>query len=209
MLNPMSRIAYIVSVFATAHKHPASNAQRIRCGARPTSARIEDVPRIRAGRLHRARKTPTTMINEITTGGTPMVTSFVGTSAAPSQAPAANPDRIPSSCSFPCPRRVLRCNGRDNHLRIVHAPPSQSLSHIPQQQQPTHKHQHRHPEVHVRQHAGRPVPWIFDFRFFTSRCDRHSRRDYISTPLISQEQCNLTSLQFLKFALSPRSRYSP
>src|ERR1041384_6124706 len=32
MLKPIFRIAKIVSVFATAHKHPASTPQRMRCG---------------------------------------------------------------------------------------------------------------------------------------------------------------------------------
>src|SRR6266568_5091857 len=35
-----------------------------------------------------------------TIGEMPMETSFVGASAAPSQAPAAKPQRMPSSCSF-------------------------------------------------------------------------------------------------------------
>ena len=97
MLSPMSRMAKIVMVFATAQRHPASSAQIIRCGVRRMSARIDEVPRISAGRLQRARKTPTTMISEITIGDTPMATSLVGASAAPSHAPAANPQRIPSA----------------------------------------------------------------------------------------------------------------
>ncbi len=100
MLNPMSRIAKIVSVFATAHMDPASKAQTIRCGERCTSARMEDVPIIKAGKLHRARKTPTTMISEITSGETPMETSFVGASAVPSQAPAVKPQSTPKACNF-------------------------------------------------------------------------------------------------------------
>ena len=51
MLNPMSLIAKIVSVFATAHMDPASKAQTIRCGERCTSARMEDVPIAKAGKL--------------------------------------------------------------------------------------------------------------------------------------------------------------
>jgi hypothetical protein len=100
MLNPTSRIAKIVKVFATAQIHPASTAQTIKCGARSTSARIDEVPKIKAGTLHRARKTPITIINEITTGEIPTETNFVGASAAPNQAPAVNPDRIPTTCSF-------------------------------------------------------------------------------------------------------------
>src|SRR5260370_983294 len=41
-----------------------------------------------------------TMMNEMTIGEMPMETSFVGASAAPSQAPAVNPERIPKSWSF-------------------------------------------------------------------------------------------------------------
>src|SRR2546423_1921200 len=100
MLRPMSRMAKIVRVLATAQRQPARMAQMIKCGARRTSARTEEVPRIRAGKLQRARKTPMTMISEITMGDTPMETSLVGASAAPSQAPAVNPERMPSVCSF-------------------------------------------------------------------------------------------------------------
>src|SRR5580698_11324064 len=99
MLNPTSRIAKIVSVFATAQMHPAKIAHINKCGVRFTSARIDDVPKISAGTLHRARKTPITIITEITTGEIPTVTSFVGASAAPNQAPAVNPDTNPTTCS--------------------------------------------------------------------------------------------------------------
>jgi len=36
----------------------------------------------------------------MTIGGMPMVTSFVGASAAPSQAPAVKPERMPKYWSF-------------------------------------------------------------------------------------------------------------
>src|SRR6266851_922445 len=68
MLSPMSLIAKIVRVLATAHRHPARIAQTTRWGAWRTSAPIADVPRSRAGRLQRARNTPTTIAREITTG---------------------------------------------------------------------------------------------------------------------------------------------
>ena len=100
MLRPTSRMAKMVMVLATAQRHPARMAQMIRCGARRTSARMEDVPRMRAGTLQRARKTPTTMISEITRGETPMETNLVGASAAPSHAPAVKPERMPRSCSL-------------------------------------------------------------------------------------------------------------
>src|ERR1700730_2789814 len=100
MLRPISRMAKMVMVFATAHRHPASTAQMIRWGARRTSTRTEDVPKINAGKLQRARKTPTTMTSEMTKGETPTETSFVGASAAPSQPPAVKPQRIPNACNF-------------------------------------------------------------------------------------------------------------
>jgi hypothetical protein len=55
-----------------------------------------EVPWINAGSVHRARKTPITIPSEITTGDKPSVTSFVGASAAPSQAPAVSPHSIPT-----------------------------------------------------------------------------------------------------------------
>src|SRR5882672_1668398 len=95
MLKPTSRMAKMVRVLATAQRQPARTAQMTKCGARRTSARTDDVPRINAGRLHRARKTPTTMIREIATGEIPIETSLVGASAAPSQAPAVKPEKVP------------------------------------------------------------------------------------------------------------------
>jgi hypothetical protein len=41
-----------------------------------------------------------TMMSEMAIGEIPMVTSFVGASAAPSHAPAVKPERMPSSCSL-------------------------------------------------------------------------------------------------------------
>src|SRR3954471_526291 len=99
MLSPTSRTAKIVRVLATAHRHPARIAHTIRCGACLRSAAIYDVPCISAGIVHRARNTPMTMLNEITTGESPSVTNFVGASAAPSHAPAVTPQSIPTPCS--------------------------------------------------------------------------------------------------------------
>src|SRR5437762_1147845 len=98
MLSPTSRTAKIVSVLATAHRQPASTAHTMRCGACLRSAATYDVPWIKAGNVHRARNTPITMPNEITTGDKPSVTSFVGASAAPSHAPAETPQSIPTLC---------------------------------------------------------------------------------------------------------------
>ena len=98
MLRPTSRIAKMVSVLATAHRHPASTPQTTRCGACRRSHPICPVPRTNAGKLQRARNTPATISSEITTGDIPTLTSLVGASAAPSQAPAPNPQRIPMDC---------------------------------------------------------------------------------------------------------------
>src|ERR1700730_7204200 len=119
MLKPMSRMAKIVNVFATAQMHPASTAQMIKCGARRTSARTEEVPRISAGTLHRARKTPITMISEITTGEIPTDTNFVGASAAPSQAPAVKPESMPTTCSLRAREAAVASTTRICELKAV------------------------------------------------------------------------------------------
>ena len=100
ILSPISRIAKMVIVFATAQRHPAKTPQTIKCGASRTSKRICPVPRIKAGRLQRARNTPITMRSETTMGDTPACTNFVGASAAPNQAPAPNPQRTPNVCKL-------------------------------------------------------------------------------------------------------------
>src|SRR6202451_4367676 len=117
MLNPTSRIAKIVSVFATAQMHPAKIAQINKCGVRLTSARIDDVPKISAGTLHRARKTPITIISEITTGEIPTDTNFVGASAAPSQAPAVKPESTPTTCNLRA--REATPSKADDELKTV------------------------------------------------------------------------------------------
>ena len=95
----MSLIAKIVSVLATAQRQPASIAHTTRCGAWRTSSPMAAVPRNSAGTLQRARNTPTTIMREMTTGEMPSVTILVGASAAPSQAPAVNPEARPTSWS--------------------------------------------------------------------------------------------------------------
>src|ERR1043166_4041 len=95
MLRPTSRTAKMVSVLATAHKLPASTAQTMRWGAWRRSSRTKAVPWIRAGRLQRARKTPRTIASDTTTGATPRVAGLGGAAAAPSQAPAVRPHRMP------------------------------------------------------------------------------------------------------------------
>src|ERR1041385_6727525 len=88
----------MVRVLATAHMHPASTAHTTRCGACRTSCPTCDVPRINAGTLQRARKTPHTMISEMVIGEIPGLTSLMGASAPPSHAPAAKPQKIPNAC---------------------------------------------------------------------------------------------------------------
>ena len=100
MLSPTSRIAKIVSVLATAHRQPASTPQITKCGACRRSQPICPVPRTKAGTLQRARNTPATISSDTTTGDIPTVTSLVGASAAPSQAPAPKPHKIPNDCSL-------------------------------------------------------------------------------------------------------------
>ena len=103
MLSPTSRMAKMVRVLATAQRHPASTAHTTRCGAWRRSHPTCPVPRTSAGTLQRARNTPATISNEMTTGEIPSVTSLAGASAAPSHAPAPKPQRMPSDCS--CRRR--------------------------------------------------------------------------------------------------------
>src|ERR1700676_3221714 len=98
----------MVSVLATAHMHPASAAQTTRCGAWRTSLRTCDVPRINAGTLQRARKTPHTMMSETVMGEMSGLTSLMGASAPPSHARAANPQKIPIACSE---RKRVACMG--------------------------------------------------------------------------------------------------
>src|SRR5579862_565860 len=80
--------------------HPASTAHTTRWGAWWTSARTCDVPRMNAGTLQRARKTPRTMTNETVIGEMLGFTSLMGASAPPSQAPAAKPQKIPRACKL-------------------------------------------------------------------------------------------------------------
>src|SRR5579863_1516696 len=110
----------MVSVLATAHMHPASTAQMTRCGACPISARTCAVPRINAGTLQRARKTPSTMMSETVIGEMLGLTSLIGASAPPSQAPAANPQKMPRVCRLR--RRVAStglCASRASDLALV------------------------------------------------------------------------------------------
>src|SRR5262249_9988061 len=180
MLSPMSRIANIVSVLATAQRQPANTAHTIRCGACCASAYTWLVPRASAGRLHRARKTPTTISSEISTGETPACTSLVGASAAPSHAPAASPHIIPGAASF-LPRDVS--NAGMAAVDVVMSPP---LLEPLQQYHPPRQHDHRHPPMRIPQHDHPPalrmillsvVHWSFLYgvRDSTTVCQVHKK----------------------------------
>src|SRR5882762_2521159 len=56
MLKPMSRMAKIVSVLATAQMHPERSARRVMCGAQRTYEGKDEVPRSSVGRLQLERK---------------------------------------------------------------------------------------------------------------------------------------------------------
>src|SRR5579871_1237 len=88
----------MVRVLATAHIAPARIAQTTRCGACRTSLPTWETPRRKAGTLHRARKTPKTIMRDTVIGETSGLTSLIGASAPPSHAPAAKPQKIPSAC---------------------------------------------------------------------------------------------------------------
>src|ERR1035441_8751425 len=88
--------------------HPASTAQTTKCGACRTSLRTCEVPRMNAGTLQRARKTPNTMMRETVMGEISGLTSLMGASAPPSQAPAAKPQKMPKACRL---RRRVACTG--------------------------------------------------------------------------------------------------
>src|ERR1039458_7970373 len=100
MLRPMSRIAKMLNVFATAQRHPASTPQMIRWGTCRRSAPRSEVPRTNAGKLQRETKVPSTIMNEIMKGETAMFTNSVGASAAASHSPAERPHITPSAWSL-------------------------------------------------------------------------------------------------------------
>jgi len=151
----MSRMAKMVSVLATAHRHPASSAQRMRLGRAahvgPHGGGAQD----QAGRLHRARKTPMTMISEITIGETPMETSFVGASAAPSHAPAVKPQRMPRSLQAAVPGRVLELCGGSGRRFGWHESPCEKSVNESQQQESAEKNRRRYPKMNVGEDARR------------------------------------------------------
>src|ERR1035438_1979655 len=99
--SPTSRIANTVSVFATAQSIPARIATGMRCLCSERSANTCRVPFSSVGTVHRAVNTPATMQSEMAYGDSPVLTSFVGASAAPSQAPAPSPQSTPIPCVEP------------------------------------------------------------------------------------------------------------
>src|SRR5262249_131366 len=149
--RPWRRMSKKHGVGPPAKRPPANTAHPIRCGACCASAYTWLVPRASAARLQRARKTPTTISSEISTGDTPAWTSFVGASAAPSHAPAASPHIMPRACSF-LSRDVS--NAGIAAVDVVMSPP---LLEPLQQYQPTRQHDHRHPAVRIPQHDHPPA----------------------------------------------------
>ena len=111
ILRPTSRTASMLSVFPTAHRQPAITPQTIRCGTFRVSTKTSEVPRIKAGRLHRETNAPSTIMNEMTNGDTEAVTSLLGASAAASQTAAARPQNTPRICSFCWRERGTRTTG--------------------------------------------------------------------------------------------------
>ncbi len=94
--SPTLRMAKTVSVLATAQSMPARIAQTIRWAFSRRSAQIYPVPLRTVGTVQRATNTPATIPSEMMNGEKPTVTSLVGASAAPSQAPAPSPQVTPS-----------------------------------------------------------------------------------------------------------------
>ena len=96
-------------------------------------------------------------MSEITIGETPMETSFVGASAAPSHAPAVKPQRMPSNCSF----RGREPSQRDVSFAEVTTEGMISILDVSvngfQKQQSTDQNANRDPEVHIGENQGQPV----------------------------------------------------
>src|ERR1700730_9675637 len=176
MLKPTSRMAKIVMVLATAHRHPAKTAQIRRCGARRMSAWIDDVPRINAGTLQRARKTPITMISEMTMGEIPTETSLVGASAAPSHAPAAKPESMPNVCNLRAREAASASDSicEANRDSIIFSPRSVNR---PEKKQASNQYGNGNPKLNIGQHVHEPASarfrWIASF---------HSLSDPIGAP---------------------------
>jgi hypothetical protein len=84
------------------------------------------------------------MISEIVIGEMSGLTSLMGASAPPSQAPAANPQKMPSACRLR--RRVAASESEQRALRLL--PPAASTESI-QKKKSAGEHDQRNPEVNV------------------------------------------------------------
>src|ERR1017187_1206415 len=142
MESPTLRIANTVKVLATAQSIPASTAHTIRWAFSRKSSSRKPVPFSAMGTVQRATNTPATMPSEMTKGEKPMVTNLVGASAAPSQAPAANPQTTPSLCR----------ERDDRPLESVELPLTNSPQHH-QQGRSQNQYGHRHPEMDVGEYG--------------------------------------------------------
>src|ERR1019366_2022456 len=138
MERPTLRMANTVSVLATAHNMPARMAHTKRCFFSLRSSQIYPVPFNSMGTVQRATNTPATMPNEMIKGGNPAVTSLVGGSAAPSQAPAPKPQETPSECS----ERAESCVVESGAFAIA-------LPHCRQQADAYDKNHYRQPEMAI------------------------------------------------------------
>src|SRR3712207_644572 len=84
------------------------------------------------------------MASDTTTGERPIVTSFVGASAAPSHAPAASPQKMPTA---------WRLRSRAASVTIARR---RSVN-PPEDEQPADQHHDRHPELHVAEDETQPA----------------------------------------------------
>src|SRR6516165_9188746 len=141
MLRPISRIAKIVSVLATAHKQPASSAQSTRCGARLTSARKENSNHHDERNHHRRNA-----------DGHKLCRRFRGAKPRPGRKSTQGAKNLQASRS----RRLLRLPGGVARYAPLHDPPSERLVNEPQQQQPAHQHGHRDPKMNILKHTHKP-----------------------------------------------------
>jgi len=125
------------------------------------------------------------MIREMTIGEMPMETSFVGASAAPSQAPAAKPERMPSNWSFL--ERVASgiAGGIVEEATGGIFLQSEISANETKQQQSTHQNGDGHPKMDVAENAGPPAARVgFRFRRLHS-ASLKNRWSSAETPIVN------------------------
>ncbi len=94
---------------------------------------MSEVARIKAGKLQRETKAPSTIMKEITKGGTATDTNFVGASAAASHSAAEKPQNTPSAWSLRWRERSLKLSVMRELklLRLLATPSDQTNRNIP------------------------------------------------------------------------------